>query len=346
MLPVTKALFYKGRNNVPVSKKKVQQKRNKKQTNSTLYMIICAVIFLIIFGLVAYAWLSTSNRPVQPQNNTTTSGGTWSIDSSGKLSFSPRGPITADSDAMVENTSNYTLENISYSSLGGEVYALLRIPKNVTNPPVVIIDPALTMTKEMDEPTAEALCGMGYATLTLDQRGLGQTGGNYYINNYSLGFSEFVNNETPVQYEQIYDILRGLDYVKTRPDLDGNDTAVLGESVGSVFAIDAAGIEPQFKGVITISGFDPGYSGTDNAQANEFMYALMPSKYLPDLPPRELAMFQFDNDSIISLSMSKALYNEAQDPKAFYLYNGTTHGMWNDVLAQNMSIALKSILGP
>jgi uncharacterized protein len=328
-----------------VSKKKVQQKRNKKQTNRTLYMIICAIVFVIVFGLLAYIWLSTSNQPVQPQNNTTTSVNPWSIDSLGKLNFAPRGPITADSDIMVENTSNYTLENISYSSLGSEVYALLRIPKNVTKPPVVIIDPALTMTKEMDEPTAEALCGMGYATLTLDQRGYGQTDGGVVSNDYSSGFYAFLQNETPVQYAQIYDILRGLDYVNTRPDLDGNDTAVMGESIGSVWAIDAAGIEPRFKGVITISGFDIPFSGSDNLQENQFFYSLMPSKYLPDLPPRRLAMFQFDNDSIVPLNMSEELYSEALQPKALYIYNGSIHGVWNDSLAQNMTIELRNILG-
>ena len=330
---------------MPVSKKKVQQKRNKKQTNRTLYFILCVVIFVVVFGLLGYAWLSTSNRPGQPQNNTSITNNPWSIDSSGKLNFSPRGPIQADSDVMVENTSNYTLENISYSSLGSEVYALLRIPKNVTDPPVVIIDPALTMTKEMDEPTAEALCGMGYATLTLDQRGYGQTDGGVVSNDYSSGFNAFIQNQTPVQYAQIYDILRGLDYVRTRPDLDGNDTAVMGESVGSVWAIDAAGIEPQLKGVITISGFDIPFTGSDNSQENQFFNSIMTSTYLRDLPPRRLAMFQFDNDTIISLNMSEELYGEALQPKALYVYNGSTHGMWNPVLAQNMSIELRNILG-
>ena len=329
-----------------MSKKKVQQKKKQqKRSNRSLYIGICAAVFVVVFILISYAWLSQSNQQnSSQQNNTSNYRSLWKIDSSGKLNFTSRGPIQADSDAMVATGTNYTLENISYNSFGSEVYALLRIPTNVTKPPVVIVDPALTITKEMDAPTAEALCNMGYATLTLDQRGFGQTGGDY-TNNYNVGFSEFMGNGTPVQYEQIYDILRGLDYVKTRPDLDGNDTAVMGESIGSVWAIDAAGIEPQLKGVITISGFDIGFNGSDNPQENQFIYSIMPSKYLPDLPPRELAMFQFDNDSIVPLNMSKQLYNEALEPKALYVYNGSVHGLWNDAFTQNMTIELKNILG-
>jgi len=330
-----------------VSKKKVSQKsKKKKQSNHNIYVAICAVIFVVVFCLIMYVWWNTSSQKSPAQNNSTTNyRDLWSIDSSGKLNFTARGPIRADSDVLVQTGTNYTLENISYSSFGSEVYAFLRIPTNVTKPPVVIIDPALTMTKEMDAPTAEALCDMGYATLTLDQRGYGQTGGGVVSNDYSTGFNEFINNGTPVQYEQIYDILRGLDYVKTRSDLDGNDTAVMGESVGSVWAIDAAGIEPQFKGVITISGFDIPFNGSDNPQENQFIYSLMPSRYLSSLPPRELAMFQFNNDTIVPLNMSEQLYSEAFQPKALYIYNGSVHGMWNDALTGNMTIELKNILG-
>ena len=171
--------------------------------------------------------------------------------------------------------------------------------------------PGATVTKEIDAPMAIGLCKMGYATLTLDERGQGQTDGGVDERDWQTGFNDYINGSTPVQYKQVYDSLKALDYVKSRGDLDGNNVAILGESIGGMWAIVAAGEEPQYKGVITVSSSDFAMPDTNDTGAIQFISAVMPSKYLSSLPPRKLAMFQFDSDPVVHMSDGKVLYDNA-----------------------------------
>ncbi len=319
-----------------MSKRKVEEKRKKEQSRRLLYTGICAVVFILTISFLFIIWYT----PIPAQSEKL-----WSINNStGKLDFTPRDPIEGSAQ-QIEKGDNYTLEQVVYKSFGDDVYALLRKPTNVTKPPVVIVLPAAGITKEADQPTAKALCDMGYATLTLDERGLGQTDGGIDERDWQSGFDAYVNGSTPVQYKQVYDALKGLDYMKSRSDVDGNDVAILGESIGGMWAIVAAGEEPQLKGVVTISSSDFALPNTSDTRATTFINAVMPSKYLGSLPPRKLAMFQFDADPIVPMSDGKALFDKASEPKAWHLYNGSTHGLYDPVYAADLHDELKGMLG-
>lgn len=290
---------------------------------------------IIVFGFFFFAWYAQL-----PDNNAKL----WTIDSTGKLSFTDNGDITAYINST-ESTADYTLQTIVYKSFGDNVYASLMIPKNVTKPPVVIVLPAATITKEADRPTAEALSGMGYASLTLDERGNGGETLGDAQNNWSAGYEAFIKGGDPVQYKQVYDVIKGLDYIKTRNDLDSSNVSVLGESIGGMWAIVAAGVDPSLKGVITLSASDFDFNDTSDKNATKFIKAVMPSTYLSSLQPRKLAMFQFDQDPVVPMAEGKALYDKALEPKAWHQYNGSTHGLWNPIIADDAHQELKSMLG-
>ncbi len=320
-----------------MSKKKVlQDKKKKEQSKRLLYAGICAVIFVIVIVFLYFAWSTQTQKSPDVK--------LWTIDSSGKLAFSARGPIDGTSSPLPSGA-NYTLEEVVFKSFGDDVYAQLMKPKNVTKPAVVLVLPAATITKEANQPTAEGLCAMGYASLTLDERGNGGETGGDFSGNWTSGFQDYINNGTPIQYKQIYDALKGLDYIKSRPDLDGNNVAILGESIGGMWAIVAAGEDSGFKGVITVSSSDFNTTGIDDPGALRFINSVMPSNFLDNIPPRKLAMFQFDNDFYVPMSDGKALYDKAFEPKAWHQYNGTTHGLWNDVFANDMHNELIGMLG-
>jgi hypothetical protein len=316
-------------------KKKESEKWKKERSRRLLYASVCVVVLVAVIGFLFYAWYTQVPA---------VSGKLWSLDSIGKLSFGDRGRIDGNA-GPVENNGNYTVEKVVYKSFGDDVYALLRKPSNVTKPPVVIVLPAATITKEKDEATANALCDMGYASLTLDVRGNGGETGGYWVGNWSLGYKDFLAGGDPGQYKQIYDVLKGLDYVRSRPDLDGNNVALLGESIGGMLAIVSAGEEPGFKGVITISSCDFDYVGGDDPKAAEFVNAVMPSRYLENIPPRKLAMFQFDGDTFVTADQGKALFDNASEPKAWHLYNGTTHGLYDKTYDADLRVELKGMLG-
>jgi uncharacterized protein len=320
-----------------VSNKASSKKAKVKDKSKKTILAIGAVILAGLLLIVVYYYM-TSLPPASPSSP-------WSLDSSGHLTFPARGAVQANSTPSDLSSNNYTVETIVYKSFGDDVYASLMIPKNVTKPPVVIVLPAATITKELDLPMAQYLSGMGYASLTLDERGnRGQTGG-MFAGNWTDGFDSYMNGGTPIQYKQIYDVLKGLDYVKSRSDLNGSDTAVLGESIGGMWSIISAGVEPQLKGVVCVSSSSFNFPTYDDANANAFLKSVEPSTYLSLLPPRKLVMIHFTNDTTIPIQDGKALFNNASQPKAWYQYEGSTHGLPNATYMPDLQRELQGMLG-
>ncbi len=273
-----------------------------------------------------------------------TTGPAWSLDGSGALSFPPRGAANPQA-YMIEDAANYSLEKISYSSYDTKVFGLLRIPKGVTLPPVVIVLPAATVTKEADSAMAGALCSWGYASLTLDERGNGgETRGSHPMD-FMTGYTAYRNGDMPAQYAQVYDVLLGYDYLRSRKDLDGGNITVLGESMGGRFAVVAAGIEPGFKAVFVISSSPYGLDAGNDRDALRFVNSIEPATYLKKLPPRKLVMFHFTNDTVIPVTHGKFLYDNAGWPKAWYQYNGSVHGVYSDIFGPDLHTELTNIYG-
>jgi dienelactone hydrolase len=304
---------------------------------SKRYILIGLSVLIVIVALVAIV-------SFLPKANDQTTKTAWSLDSSDMLSFGHR-ELSAPQADLIEDTANYSLEKISYYSYDTTVYGLLRVPKDVQKPPVVVVLPAATVSKEADSAMAKALCSWGYASLTLDERANhGETGGSSPMD-FRTGYNAYLSGEMPAQYAQIYDVLMGYDYLRSRKDLDGSNISVLGESMGGRFAIVAAGIEPGFKAAFVVSSGPYGLDAGNDVDAIRFVDSIEPVTYLEKLPPRKLVMFHFTNDTIIPITYGKSLYDNAGQPKAWYQYNGSVHGVYSDIYAPDLHAELRNVFG-
>jgi uncharacterized protein len=295
----------------------------------SLVIVILAVV-MIVFSL--------------PKMNKDTKETTWAVDESHVLSFSHREDATTHA-TVIEDTANYSLEKISYPSYDTTVFGLLRIPKNVTKPAVVIVLPAATVSKEADAPMAKALSSWGYASFTLDERGNGGETKGISPMDFTTGYNAYRSGDMPAQYAQIYDVLLAYDYLQSRKDLDGGNISVLGESMGGRFAVIAAGIEPGFKAAFVVSSSPYGLDAGNNTDAIRFVDSVEPATYLKRIPPRKLVMFHFTDDPIIPISYGRSLYDNASQPKAWYQYNGSVHGVFSDIYAPDLHAELRSVFG-
>jgi hypothetical protein len=318
-----------------VSKKKAREIEDQKRKNRRKVLtIVIALATLIIAVFIAYLMFFNSNNG---------DGKPWHLDSGGLLAFDARPPVTVNVTPEAA-TQNWTLDKVSYESFGEDVYALLRIPEGVSKPPVVIVLPGATVNKEADAGMALALASWGYATLTLDERGNnGETPGPN-ANDINSGYTAFVDGGDPVQYEQVYDVLLGYDFIKSRQDLDGGNVAVLGESMGGRFAIVSAALEPGIKAAVAVSGGPYGLKGNDDA-STRFLKSVEPAGYLSKMSPRKLIMFHFTDDPVIPIALGRQLYDAASLPKAWHQYNGSTHGIYSDVYASDLHDELRSVFG-
>lgn len=248
---------------------------------------------------------------------------TWTVNKDGILSYPEnRGKVEVKVLNITEG-SNDTLETISFQSKDYTVEGLLRIPLSEKKVPAVVILPGATVPKERTQGLAEIFSGIGIASLAIDQRNLGGVDPQY---DYEL----FKAGKEPIEHKMVFDALRSVDVLRQDPRIDAKRIAIIGESNGGRFAIIAAAIDPEIKGVIGIStsGYDTEsqLAGINDETIIRFYRSIDPETYLGFLPPRKLVMMHSVNDSTIPIKLAKKTFDKASEPKQFYEVTTGTHG--------------------
>jgi len=248
---------------------------------------------------------------------------TWSVSSDGVLSYPENRGKVEVSVLKSESGSNYTLETITFQSKDYTVEGLLLVPSSEKKVPAVVLLPGATVPKEGTQGLAQILSSMGYASMGIDQR---NRGGVDFQHDLVL----FKDGKEPVEHKMVFDALRSVDVLRQDARIDPERIAVVGESNGGRFAIIAAAIDPEIKGVIGIStsGFDTEaqLAGVMEDAVRRFYRSIDPETYLKFIPPRKLVMMHSINDSIIPLDNAENTFKKAKDPKIFYKIETGGHG--------------------
>ena len=129
---------------------------------------------------------------------------------------------------------------ISFFSQGGRVAGMLRLPEGVAKAPVVVMCAGMTLTKEVWLPAnAEWLCARGYATLSFDYRGFGE--------------SEGARNRL-VPSMQVEDVRAALTFLETVGEVDSARMGLFGVSLGASVAVATAGVDSRVKATVAVAG--------------------------------------------------------------------------------------------
>ncbi|MEX3011098.1 alpha/beta hydrolase [Hoeflea sp. TYP-13] len=137
-------------------------------------------------------------------------------------------------------------KNVLFRVDGQTVVGTLETPDQAEKPaPVVLMLHGFTGSrdelpvKDTEEGvfsrTARQLAENGYASLRIDFRGSGQSGGKWEDTTFS---------------GQIKDAIAAIDWLKTSPDVDGDNISVLGWSQGGLVATHAVAERPEVKSTI------------------------------------------------------------------------------------------------
>lgn len=290
-----------------------EQIETEKRANRT--KILIAVGSAVI--LIAFLWTSLGNHDTQPD---------WNVDDYGIMSFPGERGIPVFDSKVIENTPDYTLDYISYSSRDAIISALLRIPNSSGPVPGILILPGATVSKEGEQGLSAELAEMGYASMVIDQRNRG-------VVEIMVDALLFDKGEEPFEYKMVYDALKAVDVMRRYQDIDADNITIIGISNGGRFGIIASAIDPSIRGAIGIStsGYDVEYQIAQNPDQNtknktRFLRSIDPDTYLDMLPPRKLVMIHMTNDSIIPIEMARITFDKADEPKAFYPLEGNRHG--------------------
>jgi dienelactone hydrolase len=134
------------------------------------------------------------------------------------------------------------IERIEIPFSGSTIVGNLRKPRGVDRPPVAIILPGLDACKEELHTWCDSFVRRGMATVAIDGPGQGETA--FFL---------------PITKEWGKVIGAVLDALEKRSDIDGFNVAVVGQSLGALYAPLAAAFEPRIKACVSNCGpFDFG----------------------------------------------------------------------------------------
>ncbi|MBI3622992.1 alpha/beta hydrolase [Candidatus Pacearchaeota archaeon] len=281
--------------------------------------IVLALIFILLITIIYFSIESKNKDKYYFKGNT--------------FSYSQNRGSPVYNISLKEENATYSIYRVNFESrnflnYSTTIYGLLIMPKNIKNVPGLILLPGGAVKKESESILASKIANLGYAVLTFDQRGIGETGG-YYLS-FEDDYRVFSQGKEPIQHLSVYDALKAYDVLKKIKGVDKNNIAVAGESMGGRYAIITAAIDKRLKGVIAISssGF---HFKDENQPYTPYLLSIDPDHYIDKISPNNVFMLHSLNDSTISINDSKETFSLAKDPKKFYEVKNCAHGYCNEM---------------
>ena len=251
----------------------------------------------------------------------------WDVTNDGLLRYRMPAPDPEPLPELLEETDNYTLYEVVYTSRGADIEGLIRIPENLSGKqvPGIVLLPGATVTKEDEQGLARYLCDIGYASIAIDQRNLGGI-------DMEGDLRMFLNGEEPAQHKMVYDALCAAEVLRRQLEIDPDWILYLGESNGGRFAITGCALDKRARGVVAISTC--GY-GIDALVASgrmkdpdviRFYRSVDPDTYLDEISPRTFVMIHSLNDPVIPYDSAQQTYIKIGEPKSLHVIKAEGHG--------------------
>ncbi|MDO8517451.1 MAG: alpha/beta hydrolase [Nanoarchaeota archaeon] len=291
---------------------------------------VLIVIFLILLFTILFFKIFLAEKQYKVENNS--------------LYYSLNRGVPEYSMDLYEKNESYNIYKISFYSRDflnqkTRIYGLFYMPINKTNVPGMIFLPAGAGTKESRDEISSFIAKQGYGVLTIDQRGIGETGGTYL--NFNEDYNIFLKGNEPIQHLSVYDALRTFDVLRSMKNIDKENIGISGESMGARYAIIAAAIDKRLKGVIAISasGFHITRNSASDLKQFSYLTSIDPDNYISKISSNKVFMIHCVNDSVILLKDAQDTFNLAQEPKKLTIFENCNHGY-----SSNMNNELKEDL--
>lgn len=195
------------------------------------------------------------------------------------------------------------------------IYGLIYLPDKKNAPGFVFL-PAGEATKESRKKLLIELAKEGYASLSIDQRGVGETGGTFlWVNQDYLVFGK---GYEPVQHLMVYDALRSFDVLREVEEVDKDSIGFVGESMGGRYAIIASALEQNDDGAIIISSAGFNVQLSPLQEGNNYLVSIDPDHYIENV--NYLMMMHGTEDEVVPLQNAQITFEKAKEPKEFYTF--------------------------
>ncbi len=273
-------------------------------------LVLIAVLVAASFG-ITWTLLNQPSTEVYSVNN-------------GLLSYTGRPPVEYTQEIWNE-TDEKIIYKVIYQSHGqATIYGLLAVPKLDGPLPAFFVLPGATVTKEgIQGRLGNALNELGFVTLSLDQRGHGETGG--YIPPFEMDYTFWRDGHEPMQHQMAYDAVRAFDLLNQLPGIDKSRIYAAGESMGGNYVMIATGMEPRISGILLISSSGFKFEPQADPKAAQFLKSIVGDSYLDLFSPRPLVMLHAVEDWVVPFRHAQETFDMAGEPKQLLTIDSSQH---------------------
>ncbi len=304
--------------------------------------IAIVAIVIIVIAAAAYLLFSVKAKP-------------YMVSEEGILSYGAR-PAPNFTIALYNETDTAKIYKVVFWSRDRKIYGLLSVPDRLEKPcTTFILLPANSIPKESEQSwLGTDLNKRGYCALSLDQRGIGETGEALADIDADLG--KFIKGEEPEEYKMVYDALAAFDVLSSGTGAGYSNSGALdainkssiymaGESMGGRYAIIAGAMEPRIAGVVGISTSGYGLPLHQDYMTQTFLRSIDPDNYVKMISPRKLLLLHSKYDQTISSLQANRTYDYASEPKLLLLDDGTDHGYYRHEKVMTLNEGLAWLVG-
>ena len=244
-------------------------------------------------------------------------------------------PLPGDLNARVVGRITkplYTIEKVIYETLPGfQVPAHLYLPDNRELPlPAVLCVPGHWMENSKLEPGLQQFCAnlarLGFAALIFDPIGQGERLGNWLDHGHPEPMLMGVSQEGLMVYES----QRALDYLASRPEIDGTRIGMIGASGGGLNTFYTSAIDKRIRTSIIVCYLTTYYhmmaaerylnweDGVDlcNQVPGVMAYAEM-SDVISQFAPRPLRLINATQDRMVPIDGARQVFRKVQENYSF-----------------------------
>jgi cephalosporin-C deacetylase-like acetyl esterase len=111
----------------------------------------------------------------------------------------------------------------------------------------------------------DTIARQGHLVIAVDVRGIGETRPLHPASNSCNEFGQLFDLETAMQYMtwfmdesllgmRVRDVVRSVDYVSSRPDVDKQNIHVIGKGMAGLWCLYAAALDPRIRSLISVHG--------------------------------------------------------------------------------------------
>ena len=175
-----------------------------------------------------------------------------------KLIDRPRVPLSAELKRL-EGSSAFEQFHFSFAAEAGERVTGLLVKQRTTSGklPVVVALHGTGGNKESQLPLLEDLAARGFLAIAIDgryhgERAAGGKGSTAYVDAMLRAYHG--SGEHPFLYDTVWDIMRLIDWIETRPDADAARIGMIGFSKGGMELYLAAAVDSRIRASVPCIG--------------------------------------------------------------------------------------------